>query len=265
MNKNLSGFVVFLLLFAFLTVPFSAEIVDSLVIYDSDFSLFSDLRQAVAENNEEKVLQLRDEFGKGEAAKPHNLFPSTVSDAESLLLYLDKNAFALVSNEENSVLKFTMTIERYTYIYAHSQVAGISIQSRNRSRSEHVPHYPSEPTVASLRLEDGTEIGLRKNPTTQTPIYYGDYYYSRNGEDYVISLLIAHVDQSDCSPINFDLIGPLSFVSFAEETRTTSAFMSNLWHIALPVGGGIAVVGSLAAVLLLRKKKTFSVEKEVVD
>ena len=27
------------------------------------------------------------------------------------------------------------------------------------------------------------------------------------------------------------------------------------WHIALPVGGGIAVVGSLAAVLLLRKKK----------
>ena len=51
---------------------------------------------------------------------------------------------------------------------------------------------------------------------------------------------------------------------FVATTDTASAITDALpepeptvkwWHTALPVGGGIAVVGSLAAVLLLRKKK----------
>ena len=67
-------------------------------------------------------------------------------------------------------------------------------------------------------------------------------------------------------------IGKVKFVPFSELTSVAGSATTDLtdsggttdalpeidlkwWHVALPVGGGIAVIGSLAAVLLLRKKK----------
>ena len=121
----------------------------------------------------------------------------------------------------------------------------------------------------AIKVNEGAvpEADLRTNTKSYSSFYLGDFIYRYRDHGELSDIVwedenYRYYLYPGQSELNEGLVGNLLSLETAEKTgeRLISAFngelrVQNILYTALPVGGGIAVVGSLVAVLLLRKKK----------
>ena len=238
----------------------------------SDLSFFSEFRQAVMDQDEEKILRLRDSVESDPRILKYiylEEFPETVEEAESLLRTYDQYvAFLFFSG--GSVRKYTLQIPiintGHELFLSTTSVSGWVLEGRIHTSVENATILDESHLVAGqLYTETGEAVEFRKSELKNelfSPRYYGVLKTSVNGQEFVFQITIHNEDEDKSAIPPFDQFGTISVKTFTEMTPASGSQSAGLpetdlkwWYIALPVGGGIAVVGSLAAVLLLRKKK----------
>ena len=218
-----------------------------------DVESFSHLRQAITAEDDSGVAAFF-ESGKEDEDNTFSLsvlLPNRFLWGQKILTFLDQVNLLKFSNEENLIRETIRMEVRFVsdypveVSYRFSSGVEVRVCYLNRKNSDFSPKDPS----FIWTLGSGESLVFESSESDSLVYYTETKLLSEN-------VCIVYVSfPKEAKDVNA-FIQEMGAVTIAPFSELTAAPPDNTWwHVALPVGGGIAVVGSLAAVLLLRKKK----------